>query len=184
MIIPPVERWIAGEQVDADLMQRRASDMLAFLLEPPMAAAKATVVQQITTGTWTKILLDTVIKDNDGIVDLTNDRLNIQTPGWYEIEVCTAYGTGNGNDTLGRRIAAARLNGSGANGGQRARRDCIPCTDAARGVRAGGSMTALFLNKGDYLELMGYQDSTTTKPTDVSATPGPGPYIAVRWVSN
>lgn len=185
MIVPPVEVWTAGEEPDADTMKARAQDILEFLLEPPFAyAVQDTTVQSIPTASWTKISLDTTVKDNDGIVDLSTDRFTIQTPGWYEVTLGVGYQLVDAtNDPKGRRIAAARLNGVTTAGGVRGRRDTIPDRGGSRSCRTGGSIYSAFLNTGDYLELLGYQDSTVSRNT-IPAEANARAFLAVRWVSN
>lgn len=185
MIVPPIEVWTAGEQPDADTLNTRARDVLEFLLEPPQAlAVQDTTAQTISNATWTVIDLQTTLKDNDGIVDLSTNRFTIQTPGWYEVVLGVGFTTVSAaTDVVGRRIAAVRLNGVTAAGGLRGRRDTIPDRVSSRSCRTGGSLHAMFLNTGDYLELMGYQDSTVSRNTWVTEPNGES-LLGVRWVSN
>lgn len=185
MIVPTPELWTAGEEPDADTFNKRVAAMQEFLLEPPQAyAVQDTTLQSIPSGTWTKVQLDTTIKDNDGIVDLTNDKFVIQTPGWYEVVLGVGFGSVNSTyDPVGRRVASVRLNGVTANGGLRGRRDTIPDRTAARTCRTGGSLHAMFLNKNDYIELMAWQDSGVARNTDPGESNARA-LLAVRWVSN
>lgn len=183
LIVPTPVMWTAGEQPDADMLTKRCSDFVAFLLETPTAQAVQTVSQLIPTSAWTKLTLDSSLKDNDGIVDLANDKLVIQTPGWYEVEAGVGFlGVDTTHDPTGKRIAAVRLNGVTANGGLRSRRDVVPDRTGSRACWTGGAQSALFLNAGDYIELMAYQDSGVSRGTDVQTAAQPS--LSVHWVSN
>lgn len=185
MIVPQPKLWTAGEAPDADMFNDRASAVQEFLLEPPMAEARQTVVQNVPTGSWTVIQLDTTDKDNDGIVDLANDKFVIQTPGWYEVTVGVGYNTGTTTPSrTGRRIAAFAVNGAiGGGGGIKGRRDCTPSRTATHSTRTGGSLAFHFLNANDYIQLVGWQDSGETTPTYVSQVTAQ-PFMSVRWFSN
>jgi hypothetical protein len=186
VIIPRPELWTAGEEVDAETMTRRSSQMLEFLLEPPQAYARQVTAQTgIPSGSWTKVNLDTVDKDNDGIWDGTNKRFVIQTPGWYEVYLGVGYywGTTVAASARGRRIASIRLNGVTVNGGLRGRRDTIPDRTSMRTCRTGGSMHAIFLNKDDYIELMTWHDAGEALQTSPGEQNGQ-PFLQVVWVSN
>lgn len=187
MIVPPVERWTAGEPVDADTLNRRARDVQEFLLEPPQAMVRqALATQSISSATWTTIVMDTVDKDNDGIVDIGLNRVTVQTPGWYEIVCGVSFNAVDStNDPKGRRIAAIMLNGvaGSTNGGRRGRRDAVPPISGTSSVRTGGGLHAMFLNFGDFLHVLGYQDSTVSRTTRITNTEDHS-FLSIRWVSN
>lgn len=184
MIVPQPRKWIAGEEPDENTMNARCAEMVEFLLEPPQAMIHAVYQQSIANGTWQSIYMDVTDKDNDGIANLGYNWLAIQTPGWYEVVFGLTFASVNATyDPVDRRVSAIRVNGDQLPNGYRGRRDVCPSRAIAQLIRTGGTVTCLFLNAGDTVELMGYQGSGTTMYTYVADNLSL-PFLQVRWVSN
>lgn len=179
MIVPQLEQWMAGEEPDEDTFNTRCRDVLEFLLEPPQAMAVAVSTQPVYNVTWTAMNIDSTVKDNDGIHDPTNHRFVIQTPGWYEV----VYGASLDAATYaGRRIVALRVNGAKDPSGYRSRLETTLAKAGTPNWASGGGLHCLFLNAGDTLETVCYQDSGTTIYTTASSVMS-YPFLQVRWVS-
>lgn len=179
MIVPQLEQWIAGEEPDEDTFNTRCRDVLEFLLEPPQAMAVAVSTQPVYNVTWTAMNLNSAVKDNDGIFYAPGNCFIIQTPGWYEV----VYGASLDAATyVGRRIVALRVNGTKDPNGYRSRLETTLAKAGTPNWRSGGGLHCLFLNAGDILQTVCYQDSGTTIYTTTSDASS-YPFLQVRWVS-
>ena len=139
----------------------------------PLARLLQTVAQPISNSSSTAITFDTEGVDyDDGHSTITNtSRYTAQTQGWYLI---TFDLTWQANGT-GSRTAFLRTNGSAQVQGSVAQ---VPGSSTGQTEQVGSAL--VFLNVGDYVELMGLQNSgggiNTFSATDNSA-------MFVLWVS-
>jgi hypothetical protein len=154
-------------------------DPINFLLAPPIALLRQTVLQSLTTAVMTAITFD--VEDLDTNVAGTsqhdnvtnNSRFTAVYAGWYQV----SGGVGVASSTAGRRACRWAVNGTFLNG------SAVYLPANPSGTCEVPSRThLLYLNVGDYVELQGYQDSggslNTATTTDTMST------MAVRWSSN
>lgn len=172
--VPVQITWVVGQVVTAAQLNANVRDAVNFLLAPPMAELRQTVQQSIPTGgSGAALLFDAEDLDRDnGHSTVTNtSRYTAQTPGWYQ-------GSGGGSSFVGagRRTFWWNVNGTSLNASE-------------AGLTAGPAATApaartkqMFMNIGDYLELIMWQDTGGAINTFTTGTAQPG--MSIRWVSN
>jgi len=154
-------------------------DPINFLLNRPHAELRQTTTQSFVTGTNTAVQFNAEDVDTDvdgvgGHDNVTNNtRYTARYPGWYLISGVIEF---NANAT-GTRFAWLAVNGTDVNG------------SVGRGIAdaAGSSVTPsrpklIFLNVGDYVELIGFQTSGGALGTVVSARDQSS--MSVLWMSN
>lgn len=147
----------------------------AFLLAPPIAELRQTVVQSIPNNSATAVLFDTEDVDSAGghSTSVNTSRYTAVYAGWYEIGGAVVI-TGN---ATGTRAGQVNVNGAAVNGMN---------TYALGSVSIPASLVMrtrkLFLNVGDYVEMLAYQTSGGALNTDV--TGANQSTMSIKFVSN
>lgn len=182
MKTPAPIRWAAGDQPSATRFNE-VMEAIRFLLEPPEAWVVHDATPSplsFTFSTWLPVTLNYVVVDTEAAAGFdpmwTPDfptRLYARTPGWYSFELLTTWAVATGDS---RRLQALWLNG---NTEGRGRYDSTNTND-----HKARSAYDLFMNKDDYVELMVYQQSGSTKSfaADVGFNSG-RPGIRMKWHS-
>jgi hypothetical protein len=152
----PVEiTWVTGQIVSAAQLNANLRDAINFLLAPPMAVLRQTVSQSLPTGVWTPVNLDSEDLDRDGgHSTVTNtSRYTSQTPSWYGVDLTGSF---TNAAATGLRGLAFRLNGVTKSRKQQAAGTTFPILNTSGKI---------FLNVGDYLESVLYQDTAVSLGT-------------------
>lgn len=166
---------MAGSVLTAAQLNTYLSSAMSFFIGGmPLCIVRQTVAQSIPNTGGTAITFDTEDIDRDGMHStVTNtSRLTAQTAGYYSAYGLAAYAS----NATGSRAAILSINGTGV-----AARAAF--TAAITGVAIGngvGISTMVYLNVGDYLELLARQDSGGALNTGVVS---PQSALSVRWVS-
>lgn len=96
------ETWGVGDELNADLLNRRVRDQTSLLLRKPMLVARMTAVQTIPNASGTALKWDTIDQDDDGLaLDNTGGTYSdfyIQREGMYQFWLNIAM-TGSGGGT-------------------------------------------------------------------------------------
>jgi hypothetical protein len=142
-------------------------DSIRFLLEPPRAQLRQTTLQTLTTAVAAAIQFQT--EDFDSDVDgvgghdnaVNNSRYIARYPGRY---LFSGGGVGFAANATGRRATWWKVNGADVSGSAvvGTATATLECAVAARGI-------SVYLNVGDYVELVGYQESGGNLNTTVAA---------------
>jgi hypothetical protein len=173
----PVEMTaVAGAVLTAAQWNSNVRDAVNFLLSPPTCELRQTVAQSIANGgSGTAVNLDTEDIDNDGMHStVTNtSRVTAQTAGRYQFGGGVVYAANATN----RRICWWALNGTAVTGSE--------ATTAGSAVAGGSTGPAartksVFLNVGDYVELVAFQDSGGVLNTAVATFEMPS--VFARWI--
>lgn len=94
MLIPPLPGWAAGERVTAaKLTQHTKTAIEAGVYYKPFCEIQANAAQSLS-GTFNKLVMPTIVEDNDTMSDPANSRIVIKTPGRYRILGQCALGVG------------------------------------------------------------------------------------------
>jgi hypothetical protein len=171
----PVEiTWTTGQVVTAAQLNSNLRDAVNFLLSWPVCELRQTVAQSVANNTDTPLSMDAEEIDTDNMHStVTNtSRVTAQTAGRFQLSGGTSYAS----NTTGRRAASYRLNGAPMLGTQAA----ITAAGATADVQPTGRTLTTYLNVGDYVELVAYQDSGGSLNTQV--TTGQQPRFSVRMV--
>lgn len=154
-------------------------DPIAFLLAPPRAVLRQAAAQTFTTATITAVQfatedVDTDVDGTGGHDNVTNNtRYTARYAGWYLVSGNVTFVA----NVTGDRFCWLRVNGTDVNGsigsqaGDATMLASIPC-----------QTKMVFLNVGDYVELIGYQDSGGNLLTSVTTREQPS--MTVVWQSN
>jgi len=122
------------------------------------ARAYRNAAQNINAASGTKVLIDTISFDTEGVVDTTNSRITPSLPGYYQVSAQVFI---KGIPDGGLIVANIFKNGIGVSGGSGVR-------GGALGV--GGSVVSdlIYMNgTTDYLELYAYNSHTSALELDV-----------------
>lgn len=139
--------WTVGEQDTAAKMNQDIRDNGLYLYSPPKVLVYNSAAQSIADNTLTAVTFNTEAHDTDTIHSATSNtsRLTIVTAGYYHVKGQVSWAA----STASYRMAQIRYNGS-----------TILGQALAHPVQAAGVATIhelskdLFLNAGDYVELM------------------------------
>lgn len=176
MTATPVPRtWTAGEIVTAGNMNAGIRDVLTFLMAPPIARCRQTVAQSQANNVSTSITLDTEDVDSSGMhsTSVNTNRFTAVYPGWYE---------GYGNFTwvanaTGIRVISWNTNGGAINGS-----GDLFIGNAGATNRLASAGVLIFLNAGDWMEMLPFQNSGGAINSSVSGSEQPT--VQVKWISN
>lgn len=170
---PPV---FGANGVAPSTLLNQLRDAVNFLQRPPRCVLRQTVVQSIPTGgTGAAFAWDVHDVDTAGGHSTTtnNSRYNAQYQGWYQISGGGVYNGGG----VGRRETWIRRNGVD-----------VAASESGEHINIAGAITGppsrtyeLFLDVGDYVELIAFQDTGAAINTWNTGTGQPGAII--RWVS-
>lgn len=183
MQLPRTEPWLAGSTQPSEVEFNELEYAFQFLLRPPQCIIYQTTVQNIASGasvaaTNMTALVDTESEVSSGVTKMwdsvNNNRITVQTPGWYEVEYATAWITGGGGD---RRARWVSINNSGFAG------EYDEIASAAI-PNEGRNMIEWFFNTGDYMTLGLTQASGSARDTQVTGFPwNRRCYLRAKWVS-
>jgi hypothetical protein len=174
---PPAPRtWVTGEVVTASEMNTNISDVLTFLLAPPIFKGYQTVAQTLTSGTFTAVLLDSEVVDSSGMHSTVSNtsRATAVYPGWYD----KGGGCTFAANATGRRLNRVVINNATV---VPASLSGIPANAAAIGWAYRSDFA--YLNVGEYVEDQIFQDSGGNLATFVTNTEY-DPSMTLRWCSN
>lgn len=179
-LVPTVPVITAGPSTLSQIQQ--LADVAAFLAAPPIAELRQIVVQTLTTGvgaaiTFTAEGVDTDVDGTGGHSTSSNtSRYTARYPGWYQVSGVVAFA---GNVT-GRRISWWTVNGVPVTATQLA---FAPVTTGDAEIP--GRTAHVYLAIGDYVELIGYQESGGNLDTLVAGTNNVASSAAsIRWARN
>jgi len=151
-----------------------------FNARPPRAQLLQTVVQTLTTAVAAPITFTTEIIDTDYLGGSGHD--NVTNPSRYTANFPGLYLLGGGAafaaNATGRRACWWQVNGIAVNGSSVAGPAAIGGLETVVSARE----IEVFLNVGDYVELMGYQESGGNLNTFSSTFNASS--MSVLWVSN
>jgi hypothetical protein len=175
-LAPPVSYTaVTGNFLTAALWNAQVRDASAFFAAPPAFRAYSTVTQSLTDNTWTSLNLDTEQFDNYGghSTSTNTSRYTCQLAGIYLVTgVATFASNGTGNRAVRLAVNGTAYPGSFV-------KAPAPVTTAS-----GGQITTALVSLavGDYVEVMGNQNSGTALATSFSG-PDVYPSLSVLWVS-
>lgn len=178
MALVPATHTFANVTLDSSELNTYVRDPISFLLNPPRAELLRAASQSINNATATAISFDTEVVDKNP--DGSKNHSNSVNPSRFTAVYAGLYQASGGVGWLanatGRRGCWLAVNGT-------------VVTGTAGIIYAGALAVAsvlrtkqVYLNVGDYLELLAYQESTIalgTEPTDIYQ-----PNLTVRWVAN
>jgi hypothetical protein len=174
--VPVVRTWVAGEVVLASYFNTYLNGPIGFLLAPPILKIRQTAAQSIPNNAATALNFDTEDADSSNMHStVTNtSRATAVYPGWV-------WASGNysaATNATGVRTLAWSINGTPQNG---LGSDFTGVT-AATTARLGAVGGLWFLNVGDYLELLAFQNSGGALNTAVAGQEQSS--MSLHWVSN
>lgn len=175
--VPTTLTAVAGAVLTASQWNTNNRDVENWLLAPAILRARQTVSQNITSGgAGTAITFDSEDVDSTGMHSTSSNtsRATAVYPGWYWVggNWCLAQ------NATGVRQASWNVNGSAQNGAGSGQAGGGAGIDAR--LVAGTSL--FFLNVGDYLELISFQNSGSTLATQVSGSQQAT--MSLHWESN
>ncbi|MFF7142232.1 hypothetical protein ACFZB5_13420 [Streptomyces nodosus] len=139
------------------------STLLTYGLNQPLFVGTQTIAQAVATGTWTPLTLDTEQVDTyAGHSATTNSsRYTAQVPGWYTVCGVSAWAS----NATGVRRSRLHVNGASVPGSSQ----MVPTatTGSVTGVMT--PVRAVFLDAGDYVEVVGWQNSGGNLATAVAS---------------
>jgi hypothetical protein len=172
--IPTFATFGAGEVVTDAKLNTNIKDAGNFFRVRPMCQLSATVTQSVAHNAYAIGVVNTIDVDTDGMADLANNKIIIQTPGVYRVSCGTFYAS----NATGTRYATVR-DGAGAAG-----TGLFYAFEAVPGASTGGagpSATRLVrFTAGTSLRLELYQNSGAALST---ATPFYLTHFAAEWVA-
>lgn len=154
-------------------------DCQRFLLNPPIAELRQTTLQTFTTSvsaavTFTTEDIDTDIDGIGGHDNVTNpSRYTARYAGWYLISGAVEFVA----NATGDRFAWLAVNGTDVNGSVG-----FQAGDATGSAAVQARIKKVYLNIGDYVEVIGFQSSGGNLNTVVGARDQSS--MSVQWVSN
>lgn len=148
-------------------------DRIQFLSDPPRAHLRQTSAQTIGTGAFVAITFDAEDADNfNGHSLITNTaRYTCMRAGIYQFSGKIGWAA----NATGRRASRWSKNGTDVNGSQVA----IIATSASD-VGHPAAAIQITMAVGDYIELLGFQESGGNLATVVSGAQQP--FLSVRWL--
>jgi hypothetical protein len=175
MLAPPSPRTFGVNEVQVASYLNSVRDALLFLSNPPICNAVQATSQNLGTGAWTALSLDSTAVDTYGMHSNTTNpsRCVSQAAGYYSVTnaVCVA------TNATGWRGVRTEKNGSQITGGASE----VPAVGT--GPTAIGSPEIItYLNVGDYAEAYGIQTSGGTVGTSVNTDANCA--ITVKWLHN
>jgi len=179
MATVPTTHTVTGTVATTSEMNSFFRDPINFLLNKPAAQVYSAAVQSIPNTTATALTFDTerFDTDPDGVgghsTSVNTSRYTARYPGWYHVSGRYTYAA----NATGFRAVSIAVNGTG-----------MPET-LAFGSTPTGALTQhvatdgdVFLNVGDYVELLAQQTSGGALNTDTGN--GAFPRMTVEWVRN
>jgi hypothetical protein len=172
---PSVRTWVTGETVTAADMNDNISDVLSFLLAPPVFQGRATSTQSVGNSSSTAVLLNAEDVDSAGGHSLVTNtsRYTFVYPGWYRGGGGVSYAA----NATGTRAAELFVNAAIINGGS-----TMLAAFASVTCRVPTRSMLFYGNVGDYLELDAFQNSGGALNTAV--TTGEQPVLNLDYRSS
>lgn len=174
--VPVTRTWVAGEVVTDTHFNTNIRDVLLYLLSPPILEIYQTTLQSVNNGTYTAYTFTTESADSSGMhsTSVNTSRATAVYPGWYDWGGATVFVA----NATGGRGAVPAVNGTQMQAG-----------DSFAGT-AGGALNhmqptrskLMFLNVGDYAEILGYQNSGGALNSLSGGTGAAN--MSMKWVSN
>jgi hypothetical protein len=173
--VPTTLVYVTGQVVTAAQLNGNPGGTWGpFLLGTFQCQARQTVSQNLATGVWTAITLDTEDQDTDfwhSVVANTH-QIKPQTPGWIRVQGMVSFP----NAATGRRGARLTLNGTPIPGSRG--------LGAPTGIGGPSVVTPVKTvqvnGSTDWVSLEGFQDSGGTLATDVGVSESQ-PAILAEW---
>lgn len=164
--VPTMDTWTAGEMPTAAKFNKNIRDAGNFFRARPVASATRSTTQSIPDNSYTDIVFDTSLADNDGMYTTTG--FVVVTPGIYLVTAQFSF-TGNATGQRVVRISKGATDianiGGPANGG----------SFVGQNVTYIGPFVA-----GDTIKMAVYQNSGAALTT---ATGGRAPQFTALWVA-
>lgn len=166
--VPNPRTAVAGEYETAAYFNA-IRDAINFLANKPMAVLYQGTAQSFTTGSAAAVTFDSTTTDTYGghSNSTNNTRYTAQVAGWYWVYGTVSWSNtsgGNRNTTINKNGSQVAQFGSAV---PSASSTVFPQVDAAALVQ---------MNVGDYVEVVGYQDSGSTVSTHAQ-----GSSMVVMW---
>lgn len=174
--VPSEITWVAGQVVTPAQLNANLRDAVNFIITPPMAVLRQVSTQSLaTSGQWAAITWDTEDLNRDAMHStVTNpSRVTANTAGWYHLSTTLDFAA----NTAGQRAVGWRINGSGTSGPTAGKEQIQALSSFDAALNTSGDV---FLNVGDYIEIVGYQSSGGALSTGNSDG---GSRFSIRWVS-
>lgn len=151
--VPVPANAVSGVNVTAAFWNAQVRDAVSFLLNPPHCVMYQSVVQSLANNTAVPITFDVNTVDSyTGHSVVTNtSRYTAQVAGWYAVSGVVTF-TPN---AVGDRKTTIAVNGVAINGSPSA----VLNSGAATAPLVPTTAFEVFLNLGDYVELLGFQNS-------------------------
>jgi hypothetical protein len=164
--VPVTRLWTTGEIVTAAMMNDNVTDVLNFLLQPPLCEVEQSVAQSIGNNSFTALTFTTEIVDNSGMHSTSSntERITAVYPGWYLFG--GAYAAGN-NVTGARGTQYWGGAGSAQITGSRTDFSAAPATVT---TVVPARTKNVYLGVGQFLTLEGRQVSGGSLSTIVTGT--------------
>lgn len=159
--IPSPPTFTVQQKLTAALMNTNVRDAINFLTAPPLCVLTHSATQTLTTATVTPIVFDTEATDTDGMHSTASNtsRITAVTAGYYLVAGHIPFAA----NATGGRHGWLSLNGTTT------RIAWASATSVTAATITSLAMSgAVFLNVGDYVELMGYQTSGGNLATDIT----------------
>ena len=175
MATVPVEiTWTAGQIVTAAQLNSNLRDAINFIIGPPLCICRQTLAQSIANTTWAGLTFDTEDINRDSMHStVTNtSRLTAVTAGWYRLEASSGFVS----NATGQRAFEWAVNTS-----RRSPASWINATAGGLATMSHWAVT-LFLNVGDFVEALAWQNSGGALNT-ASGTAENQAYVAAQWAS-
>lgn len=163
--VPTPKTFSVNEVLTASTMNTEIRDAQKFLLDPPRVFAQNVTAISVPNAAYAAVALITEQYDTDGMHDTVtnNSRFTCITPGLYDLKAMI-YWTSN---STGMRGAQIRLNGATA-----LSYDFRP----SQATLIQQTCVDWYLNAGDYVELLAYQNSGAALNTQ-------NVFMSARWVA-
>lgn len=175
-LVPTPFDWTDGAVFTALQGDAGIRDVDTFLLARPILRCRQTVSQNITTGgVFQPVTFTTEDVDSSGMHSTVSNtsRATAVYAGWYRVSGGLCWpASATGQRVLGWAVNGVSLNGS----------DDSMQGFASLSNRQSARSILVFLNVGDYVELMAFQNSGGTLATDVTTTAQGS--IDIVWESN
>lgn len=169
---PNPRTWVDGEVVTPQDLNTEIRDAIGFYLDPPFCHMELAASWTMTSNSYHDVPFDTVLRDSDGMADLSQNKVVIQTDGYYFVQGQCAFSSG----TTSCRATLAK-NG---NADFCARQNWPDGTQAVYQFSGYANLV-----KGDVIGLWAFHNTGSDK---TNASPSQGSayrfQIKVQWVGN
>lgn len=175
MGVVPVPPTFGANGIAPSTYYNQLRDSVRFILNPPLAVLRQTVVQSLAAGSFIPVTFDVHDIDRDLAHSTTvnSSRYTSQTPGWYNVDATVCFGP----SATGIRASRLTINGVAAIG----RTNYFP--PVSTGVPSMAPVSGpVYLDAGDYLQLEAFQSSAGALSTATDSN-GAASALMIRWVS-